>query len=126
MWRRDTQGGMLSERCSSKPWGLVREGAPVNSDGPTHEGRLVTDADLIRRLRRIEGQVRGVQRMIEEGRGCPEVLVQLAAVREAVNKVGVLMMALHMERCFREDRSDTPEDWVSRAKEAVEMFLKFS
>ena len=47
---------------------------------------------IIMRLRRIEGQVRGVQRMIEEGSDCGEVLNQVAAIRSAVNQVGLLVL----------------------------------
>ncbi len=94
------------------------------------------------RLRRIEGQVRGVQRMLEEGRPCSEVLVQLAAMREALNKVGVTMIAAHMESCLREWETEGPDATEAgtrggagagersrrsaRLKEAVDMFLKFS
>ncbi len=68
--------------------------------------------------------------MIGEGRPCSEVLVQLAALREALNKVGVAMIARHIESCFREedtgDPSGTTEERRGRLKEAVQMFLKFS
>jgi DNA-binding FrmR family transcriptional regulator len=93
-------------------------------------------ADLIRRLKRIEGQVRGLQRMIGEGRACSEVIIQMAALREALNKVGVAMIARYMESCLREEVSAAGVDLVdgdkrkkdrsSRLKEAVQMFLKFS
>ncbi len=53
-------------------------------------------ADLLARLRRVEGQVRGVQRMIEEGRDCPEVLQQMAAVRSAVHQASLIMARAYM------------------------------
>lgn len=94
-----------------------------------------SDADLVKRLKRIEGQVRGLQRMIEEGRACSEVLVQLAALREAVNKVGVALIARHMASCVEESAAQGagrvvgaggPRDRSGRLREAVQMFLKFS
>ena len=51
------------------------------------------------RLKRIEGQVRGLQRMIEEQRYCPEVLIQIAAVQESLRAVGELLMQSHLRHC---------------------------
>jgi DNA-binding FrmR family transcriptional regulator len=58
-------------------------------------------ASLIRRLKRIEGQIRGIQRMIDEERYCPEVLVQLAAVRAGLDKVGLELIEGHTRGCLR-------------------------
>jgi DNA-binding FrmR family transcriptional regulator len=57
-------------------------------------------ADLIKRLRRIEGQVRGVARMIEDDRDCREVLQQLAAIRAAVNQSSLLMARTYACQCL--------------------------
>ena len=54
-----------------------------------------TRANLIRRLNRIEGQVRGITKMVEEGRYCIEVMDQVAAVRQALNSVCYIMMENH-------------------------------
>ncbi|MDW7675206.1 MAG: metal-sensitive transcriptional regulator, partial [Bacillota bacterium] len=48
--------------------------------------------ELITRLKKIEGQVRGIQKMVEEGRYCVDILVQIAAIRSAINKVGVVVL----------------------------------
>ena len=64
--------------------------APAAGAGP--------DADV--RLRRIEGQVRGVQRMLLEGRSCIEVLTQIAAVQAALDKVALGAIATEADRCF--------------------------
>ena len=55
-----------------------------------------TEADLIRRLRRIEGQTRGLQAMIEAGRSCPEVLQQIAAVEAALRQVALRLTQEHV------------------------------
>lgn len=52
------------------------------------------------RLKRIEGQVRGLQRMVEEGRYCADILTQIASVHEALRSVGKLMMRNHLEHCI--------------------------
>ncbi len=56
--------------------------------------------DVIKRLARIEGHVRGILRMIDEDKECPDILLQLAAVREAVNKVGRIVLEDHVEICI--------------------------
>ncbi|HCF50240.1 MAG TPA: transcriptional regulator [Syntrophomonas sp.] len=56
--------------------------------------------DLLTRLRRIEGQVRGLQRMIEEETECGQILNQVAAVRSALNKVGMIMFQHHSRECI--------------------------
>jgi DNA-binding FrmR family transcriptional regulator len=56
-------------------------------------------ADALARLRRIEGQVKGVQKMVEEGRYCVEILQQLASVQEALRGVTKTVMRNYLENC---------------------------
>lgn len=63
---------------------------------------------LIDRMKRIEGQARGVQRMLEEGRPCEEVITQLVAMREAISRVAMAIVASHMEKCLV-DKMDLEE-----------------
>jgi DNA-binding FrmR family transcriptional regulator len=55
------------------------------------------------RLRRIEGQVQGIQRMLDAGRECEEVLTQIMAVRSSLDQVGLLLMEHHIEKCVMEN-----------------------
>jgi DNA-binding FrmR family transcriptional regulator len=66
---------------------------------------------LINRLKRIEGQTRGIQKMIENERDCEAILTQLAAVRSAVESVGALVLNNYMYFCFnRSGKNDgSPE-----------------
>lgn len=59
-------------------------------------------AKLLSRLKRVEGQVRGVQRMIDEGRYCIDVLTQLQAVRAALVKVETQMLKDHLGHCIED------------------------
>jgi len=68
-------------------------------------------ADLLRRLRRIEGQARGVARMIEEGRDCQEVLQQLAAIRAAAYQASLRLMRSFAVECIQASDS-SPEETV--------------
>lgn len=56
-------------------------------------------AQALTRLKRIEGQIRGLQRMVEEGRYCADILTQIASVHEALRGVGKLLMRNHLEHC---------------------------
>ena len=56
--------------------------------------------DVLLRLRRIEGQIRGLQRMVEEGVACADILTQVAAVTAAVKKVGTVVVKTYMEECL--------------------------
>ncbi|MCL6627524.1 metal-sensitive transcriptional regulator [Alicyclobacillus shizuokensis] len=55
--------------------------------------------ELLSRLRRVEGQVRGIQRMIEEDRYCVDILVQIAAIKSAVHQVGLAILESHTRGC---------------------------
>ena len=59
-------------------------------------------ADLTTRLRRIEGQVRGVQRMVEEDRECADILQQMTAIRSAVHQASLLLARSYAARCLTE------------------------
>jgi len=56
--------------------------------------------DVLLRLRRIEGQIRGLQRMVEEEVACADILTQVAAVTAAVKKVGTVVVKTYMEECL--------------------------
>ena len=70
---------------------------------------------LIKRLQRIEGQVRGVRRMLEEERDCADVVTQLAAIRGAVHQTSVLVVQEYAVNCLNNpDQQDAPEEMVAR------------
>jgi DNA-binding FrmR family transcriptional regulator len=61
---------------------------------------MMREEEIGRRLRRIEGQVRGLQRMVEEQRDCEAVLTQLMAARAALDRVGLLVVEHYVEECL--------------------------
>jgi DNA-binding FrmR family transcriptional regulator len=79
---------------------------------------------LLTRLRRIEGQIRGIQRMLEEGRGCEDVLTQLTAARSALDQVGLLLMDWHIERCVL-GGLPPDEPRVQALREALKTWTRF-
>ncbi len=58
------------------------------------------ETDVMQRLKRIEGQVRGIQRMIEEKRPCDETITQVMAVRAALENLAALMVVTHVDDCM--------------------------
>lgn len=76
-----------------KQTGRTDEIAHRNHSHPQRES-------VLKRLARIEGHVRAVKRMVEEDTACPDVLVQIAAVRAALNGVGRLILEDHMQGCM--------------------------
>lgn len=79
--------------------------------------------DLMRRLKRIEGQARGVQRMLEEGQPCEQVLIQLGAMKAAINRVGMKAVACNMSVQVTEalKKGENPDEAVD---EVIEQFIK--
>ncbi|MGB3903452.1 MAG: metal-sensitive transcriptional regulator [Anaerolineae bacterium] len=70
--------------------------------------------ELRNRLRRIEGQARGVQRMADQGRSCQEILHQLLAIRSAAHQASLILVEKHALECLRHpDLSMSPEEIVN-------------
>jgi len=82
----------------------------------TRENEGISQDILLKRLRRIEGQVRGIEKMIVEQRDCESLLTQLAAVRSAIESVGALMLSNYMKLCFRQDKEFDPANIDSLAR----------
>ncbi len=82
-------------------------------------------ANIQRRLRRIEGQLKGIQKMLEKDVCCSDVLVQIAAVRAAVTKVGVLIMENHIKECVAGAlEGDNKEEKLDELITVLNSFMK--
>ena len=84
--------------------------------------------DYLKRLRRIEGQVRGLQRMIDEDTYCIDVLTQVAAVNKALQSVAVGLLDEHVRGCVADAASkgdkDHADEMVTEATRAIERLIK--
>jgi len=78
---------------------------------------------LLRRLRRIEGQVRGVGRMVEEERYCIDVLTQIAAIEAALDKVALGLLDGHARHCVIGADADLQEERTTELMDAVRRLL---
>jgi CsoR family transcriptional regulator, copper-sensing transcriptional repressor len=86
-----------------------------------------TKASNLRRLRRIEGQVRGLQKMVEEDRYCADILVQISSVQEALRGVSRALMRNHLRHCATTAlRSGKPAETESMYDELLELIYKHS
>jgi CsoR family transcriptional regulator, copper-sensing transcriptional repressor len=92
---------MTSER--GRPTVAQTDGQPAGGAEPDHFRHSYTKdrAGLVRRLSRMEGQVRGIARMIEREEYCVDILQQTAALRAAVDAVSVLVLEDHVQGCVR-------------------------
>jgi DNA-binding FrmR family transcriptional regulator len=80
----------------------------------------------LHRLRRIEGQVRGLQKMIDEDRYCSDILTQISSVHEALRSVGRELMRNHLKHCATDAIKGTPQEAEAMYDELVELMYKHS
>ncbi|MCL5997244.1 MAG: metal-sensing transcriptional repressor [Chloroflexi bacterium] len=85
---------------ANKSSGTAKPGPVSNANTTPHHHEH--HQAVLNRLARIEGHVRAVRRMVEQDTPCPEVLVQLAAVRSALNSVGRVILEDHLQSCMVE------------------------
>ncbi|MFQ5898331.1 MAG: metal-sensitive transcriptional regulator [Candidatus Methylomirabilia bacterium] len=84
-----------------------------------------TRAKALARLRRIEGQVRGIQRMVEDNKYCVDILLQLTAVRGALGQVEKLLLGRHVESCVADAmRSGSELEQQRKIEELLEVFSR--
>ncbi len=95
--------------------------------GTVHGYIKAKDKEKIQnRLRRIEGQVRGVQRMVEEEAYCVDVLTQISSIVSAMEKVGAILLKDHVEHCVKEsiETGEGADEKIEELTAAVERFLR--
>lgn len=81
---------------------------------------------LVTRLNRIEGQVRGIRRMVQEPRLCVDILQQLAAAEAALNRISLAVLKYHVERCVPEGIVKGEPEKTRRLNELVDIFDRFA
>lgn len=81
--------------------------------------------EVLSRLRKIEGQVRGVQKMVTDCRDCGDIVIQLAAIKAAVNRVGITVLGCHLAEQIDSDLRDN-RDLKDSLEEFMGVFKKFS
>lgn len=81
---------------------------------------------IVTRLNRIEGQVRGIRRMVQEPRLCVEILQQLSAAEAALNRISLAVFKFHVERCVPDGLVKGEPEKSKRLAELVDIFDRFA
>lgn len=87
------------------------------------ESRDELEKSIIKRLRRIEGQVKGIQRMIEEQKSCQDILTQVAAAKSALNMVGTIIFRNYSIDCIKNAAMTMQDD---KLEEMLDVFVRFT
>ncbi|MEI9936536.1 MAG: metal-sensitive transcriptional regulator [Pseudomonadota bacterium] len=98
----------------------VLESAPKKAHGVEPEIK----SSNLKRLRRIEGQVRGLHKMVEEDRYCPDILMQVASVQEALKGVSRELVRNHLSHCARQALKGSDEQAQAAVDELVAVWSK--
>lgn len=98
------------------------------SDGSNGRRATGVDPDIKgrnqKRLKRIEGQVRGLQRMVDEDRYCADIMIQLASVQEALRAVGRELMRNHLKHCAGSAMRSGGEEAETMTDEIIDLMYK--
>jgi DNA-binding FrmR family transcriptional regulator len=81
---------------------------------------------IVTRLNRIEGQIRGIRRMVQEPRLCVEILQQLAAAEAALNRISLAVVKFHVEKCVPEGVDSGEPERSKRLNELIDIFDRFA
>lgn len=80
--------------------------------------------DLMNRLSRIEGQVRGIKGMLEKDAYCPEILVQVSAVNAALNSFNKVLLANHIRTCVADDIRDGKDETIDELVKVLQKLMR--
>ena len=122
---------MTNTKAGRAPAGDAHD-AHAGHGHAAHGGRKAVgvDADIkernIKRLRRIEGQVRGLQKMVEDDRYCADIMTQISSVHEALRSVGRELMRNHLKHCATSAVRSGEAEAEAMYDELVEMMYKHS
>lgn len=78
---------------------------------------------ILNRLKRTEGQIRGIQKMIDEEKECIDIITQLSAVRSSIDRAMGMIVAENLKNCF-EHPDKNPEDQAQKLEQAINMIIK--
>lgn len=125
----DTGSSQVHESLSTPAPAAAEAGTDPHPGCACHAGRkkhrsTAEERDLITRLNRIEGQIRGIKKMLEADAYCPDVLTQVAAARCAMNSFSKVLLASHIRSCVVEDLEAGREETIEELVDTVQKLLK--
>ena len=90
----------------------------------THHSEHKQTANVVARLSRVEGHVAGIKKMVVEQKPCDQILIQIAAVRSALNEVAKIVMDDHMNACILEDVANGKTESLQKLRDALNQYMK--
>ena len=96
----------------------------VSPESSATRGYSASKDQLQRRLARIEGQVRGIQRMVDESRPCPDILVQIAAIEAALDGVALGLLDGHVTHCIAHAQEGERAELTDELMQAMARFMR--
>ena len=100
---------------------------PDQAGAPAHQHGYISDKErYLARLKRIEGQARGIQRMVDEEQYCIDILTQISALTSALRNVGLGLLDDHMRHCVRDAALVGGEEAAAKFKEVADAIARFS
>lgn len=91
---------------------------------PDHSHNHPHKKNVINRLSRMIGHMEGIKRMVEEEVDCSEILIQLSAVRSAINSTGKIILSDHINHCLLHAYEENDTKVLARLNDAIDKFLK--
>lgn len=119
MIRKYTPWGLYDRRNTMEEKKVCTGCCHKTKDRPEKEYK-----DLMNRLSRIEGQVRGVRRMVEEGAYCPDILIQVSAVNAALNSFNKVLLANHIRTCVADDIRDGKDETIDELVTTLQKLMR--
>lgn len=80
--------------------------------------------DLVNRLSRVEGQIRGIKRMLDEDCYCPDIMVQVAAANAALNSFNKVLLAEHIRTCVADDIKEGKDETIDELLDTLQKLMK--
>jgi len=87
------------------------------------DNKEVSKEEILNRMKKIEGQVKGIQKMIEEDKCCGDIMIQISAIRSAINSVGGLIMERYVKACLKE--SVASGNYDEKIEEVIKTIVKY-
>lgn len=97
----------------------------MNEQKPTAQGHSHENTKaVLNRLSKVIGHLESVKKMVESGRDCSEILVQLSAVKAAINNTGKVILKDHMEHCIVHAIQEGNTEMIRQLNDAIDQFIK--
>lgn len=109
---------------TSTPTPIIEE--PADSSASCHhsDSYSADKGKLLNRLARVEGQIRGVARMVEDDRYCIDILTQISAINSSMQSIGLLLLEDHIRGCVVGASEDEREDRLKELNQAIARFTR--